>query len=353
MATSKIPAEIAHVLEKLRNTLSELTDEEVVSLDSTPQGREILDMLDDIKKTVGRELGVYQRIMGARRFHGRVFTFCREKKGKRRQWVRSETQLAEAEFLGNGVPHLRTLMLDMMQAEEDKALAMWVHPMPSLERDVFYGFVLHPDGAEAVVIFDGGNIIPMSWGEKQRALTLEMLLRRPENSAKRWASIVKAQISVMREALREDVTEFLTKNPGSMSDEVWEEFLHLLYARKEHLMLLQEVGRATGVSLLHESQKMVGAMVDLVEKALANHNEKLAGMEKTHARALKRFKTDLDKYRSARDVAASRTKQLEREMQSLRKQLQRTGSSTQSEQSNQNSIGLALDRFFLEPEHVS
>lgn len=343
MPSIKIPPELKEKLDELHELMSEKPE----PLDSTPAGKEILSLLEEVQREIGMELKLFSRALGARQFHARIFIFQAEKKAKRLQWKLRDVQLGEPEFLPGGPKHLQKLLLGAMKHIGGKTIALWLHHMATpTQNDSYFAYLLHHEGQEATYQYSEGGWSPLPLGEGPRLLVMEMLLNPTSGAAKRWARVIEAQMHAMRKQLRDEVTAFVEKASAGMTDELWEEFLTMIYLRKEHLMLLQEASRMAGTSVLHEAQQLLSTTLQMVDKALNAHSEKLVHLEKNHARVLKRFKTDLDKFKLTRDAAANRANQLEREVQNLRKQLQASTTGPAREQEAE-SLGLSLDRFFM------
>jgi hypothetical protein len=336
-----MPPELVEHLDQLRQALEEGCE----PLDTTESGRDMLSLAEAVQKSLCRELVMFARTVGARRFNARVYLYTREQKGKRKQWVLSNVFGAEPSFLPGGASHLRALMRAELEVAGPEAIAIWVHPMPTAENATFFGLFQHADGAEAAFAL-AGHWRPLGLGPTPLDLILSTMIRPSRGDDAGWSRIVEAQTATMRLALRADVQAYLDKHSGaSLEDDAWEEFIAMVYLRSEHLALLQEAARVMGMTRLHESQRLLRAMVDLVKHALENHDNKLVNMEKTHARALKRFKTDLDMYRTGRDVAVTRLKRVEQEVQDLRKRLKASDTGATLRQSP-DAVGEALDRFF-------
>lgn len=344
MQIIELPAKLAEMFSDLRSAMQTRAE----PLESTEDGREILEMVEHASKTIGNELMVFANAIGVRRFNARIFTFEQHKKGKRKQWQLCDVQPAAPEFLSGGAGSLRALMRGAMSVTEGKTIAVWVNAMPVSNEQVFFALALHQNGLEAAFAIGGRHWSPLSLGEASLEMTLGVMLSRPSaREGSRWDAMIRAQIEVMRDDLREDMAEFLKSEGGSdLTDERWEELLHLIYGRRNHLVLMQEVARSCGTGLVHECQKILGAMVHLIDTALEGNSEKMASIEKTHARALKRFQTDLLKFKSGRDVATNRLKVVEKELLGLKKQLKDVGAGHQP-QLSEGSIGTALDRFFV------
>lgn len=312
-----------------------------------PQGRDILAVVEAASKTVGQQLLVFSNIIGARRYNARVFTFEHEKRGKKNPWQLADVQPADPQFIAGGADNLRSLMNGSMAQVEGRAISVWVHALSIGNEQRYLAFIRHEDGMEAIFVVDGKSWGAMGLAGASLEMTLHMMLSRGSRHEGRWNAMVTAEKEVMRDGLREDMENFLTSVSASgLTDEKWEEFLTLVFDRRQHRMLLQEVARSCGSGLVHESQRLLESMVDLVDTALENHSEKLANMDKAHTRALKRFQTDVLKFKSGRDIAVNRLKVVEKELLGLKKQVREIGAGHQP-QSGEGAIGTALDRFFV------
>lgn len=322
-------------------------EEKAEPLDSTPEGQDVISLLDDIGRDFSLELSIFARTVGAARYHARLFVYGQEKKGKRQQWVRTATHFADPEFLTGGLDLLRTLMREMMGRQEGKSIAIWVAPVAAMGREALVLYFLHKEGFETVFTARERGFVPMDMGAGPLNMTLESMLSPSSRTKDKWAGLVAAQRAHMGDVARDDVAALWQKHSGTpLTDEVWDELLTAIYVRADYLHMLQEVTRALGDSQTRESQRLLESMVTLVDQALEGNKEKMANIEKNNERARKRFMTDLAMFKSERDVARKRTKQLEREALALRKQIQAAGSG-QGAQAASHSVGLALDRFFL------
>lgn len=333
------------MFQKFRSAL----EESAVPLEDTPEGLDILAVVEEASKDVGKELLLFANAIGVRKFNARVFSFEQHKRNKRMQWRLCDVQPADPELLSGGADNLRALMHGSMGIADGKAVSLWVHPMPAGDMQVFMAYVLHQDGLDAAFAVHGKRWVSMGLQGGPLELTLEMMLKRGSSrQSNRWSAMISAQKEVMRDDMRDDMEAFLSSQGAKpLTDRSWEGLLSLIYERKHHLVLMQEVARSCGTPLIHESQRLLGAMVHLVDTALEGNTEKMANMEKAHGRALKRFQTDMLKFKSGRDVATNRLRVVEKELMGLKKQLAGVGSGERNTTSASSSIGTALDRFFV------
>lgn len=343
MPIFELPAELAAMFSEFRDALEERAD----PLDQTPQGQDILAAVEVAKKAIGRQLLVFSNAIGARRYNARIFTFAHERRGKKSNWVLSDVQPAHSQFIAEGSDNLRALMAATMGPIADRAISIWVHPLSVGKEQRYFAFILHKDGAEAAVAIEGSSWTPMNLGKSSMEMTLGMLISRSGRYEGRWSAMVRAEKRVMRDDLREGMENFLTSlGARGLTDENWDELLTLIFDRRSHLVLLKEVARSCGADTMGESQRLLEAMVSLVDTALENHQEKTASMEKAHTRALTRFQTDVLKFKAGRDIATNRLKVVEKELLELKKRLKDAGAGDAGSM-NESSIGAALDRFFV------
>ena len=317
-------------------------------LEASEGGREILAALDDLNRLVGQELRVFATTLGSRRFNARVYFFEQVRKGKKGRWQSDGVQLAEPEFIPGGPDHLRALMGGVLAKETTTTgrMAMWVRGMPEVDDNTFFVFVMHSSGFETALSLGEKGWSHMRIAGPQLELTLSAMLRPRPSRMVVWDTLIEAQMKVMDSGLRADFTELWKDHTRSpMTDELWGQFLEMIFLRGDQLLFLHEVGRATAVNLLRESQKLQGVLVHTVENVLAEYKEKMAQLEKSHSRALTKFKTDMERHRAAKDVATKRVTQLEREAQELRNQLKQAGPAGASV-GREQTLGRALDRFF-------
>ena len=345
MPTIDIPVELVEMLHDLRNAM----DEKATSLEDTPEGLDIRAVVEEASKGIGKELILFANAIGVRKFNARLFTFEQYKRGKRLQWRMCDVQPAEPELLSGGSDNLRALMHGSMGQADGKAVSIWVHPMPAGDVEVFLAYVLHQDGLDSAFAVHGQRWKCLGLPGGALEMTLGMMLSRGSSRhSNRWSAMISAQKEVMRDDMRDDMEAFLTSQGAKpLTDRSWEGLLSLIYERKHHRVLMQEVARSCGTPLMHEAQRLLGAMVHLVENALEGNAERIANMEKAHGRALKRFQTDMLKFKSGRDVAANRLKVVEKELMGLKKQLSEAGTGLRDTPSASSSIGTALDRFFV------
>jgi len=340
--------EIPKALADMLSQLAEMMQQPPASLEDSPSGRDILSCMKHAEKFVGRELTLFARAVGAHHFNARLYVFEEVRKGKKSHWNLVEVNPAAPQFLPDGITHLAALATVAMETHEGNCVAIWVNPLPMIHPGAYFGLALHKGGSIAPIRIDGSAWAPLEVGDAALRLLVDAMLHPTRATERRWSTIVNKQLGVMRSGMRDDVEAFLEEQglPG-LTDARWEELLSIIYLRKDHLMLLQEVGRSSGVELVIEAQRIGSAMVDLIDKALEGNTEKMASMEKAHARALQRFKTDLAKFKAARDVAVSRTRQVEKELAHARGQLKNAGAGSVPQGGNDRSLGLALDRFFV------
>jgi hypothetical protein len=237
-----------------------------------------------------------------------------------------------------------------MQSIEGKGnrMAVWVRAMPEVSDETYFAFVVHSSGFETTLSLGEQGWSHMRIASGALEMTLSSMMRPRPSRMEIWEKLATTQMEVMDASLRRDFTELWKDHTRSpMTDELWTSILELIFLRGDLLMFMHEVGRATSVGLIQESQKLQGALVHLLDKIVSEHPEKLAQMEKTHARALAKFKADIERQKGAADVVRKRLTQVEREAHELRTQLKRVGAGTAvSVDINRHSIGLALDRFF-------
>jgi polyhydroxyalkanoate synthesis regulator phasin len=317
-------------------------------LEASDGGREILASLDDLNRLVGQELRVFGRTLGSRRFNARIYFFDRVRKGNRTRWQLDGVQMAEPEFLPGGPDHLRALMSSVINSDKTKSarMAMWVRAMPEVDDNTFFVFIVHSSGFETALSLGEKGWAHMRIGATQLELTLSTMMRPRPSRLVVWETLIEAQMRVMDTSLRADFTELWKDHTRSpMTDELWRQILEMICLRGDNLLFMHEIGRATAVTLVEESQKLQGALVHLVENILAEHKEKMSQVEKGHARALAKFKTDTERHRAAKEVATKRVGQLEREMQELRNQLKQVGPGGVPV-GREQTLGRALDRFF-------
>jgi hypothetical protein len=344
MPKLELPEGLFERLHQLFDTLTEQAE----PLEASSGGQEVLAAIEDLNTLVGRELRIFARAVGTRHYHARVYLLEQIRKGNRSRWQLDSVQLAEAEFMPGGPGHLRALMKGGMENIEGKGnrMAVWVRAMPEVGDNTFFAFLIHSSGFETTLSLDEKGWSHVRVNGAKLELTLGSMMRPRPSRMEIWQRLQETQIGLMDESLRGDFTELWKDHTRSpMTDELWQSILEMIFLRGDLLMFMHEVGRATSVGLIQESQKLQGALVHLVEKLVAEHNEKLAQMEKSHTRALAKFKTDLERHRSSTDVVRKRLTHVEREAQELRNQLKRAGGGGGADVSQQ-SIALTLDRFF-------
>lgn len=337
-------------LETKLTQIADLLRDASEPLEASEDGREILAALDDLNRLVGQELRVFASSLGVRRFNARVYSFEQVRKGNRGRWQLDGVQMAEPEFVPGGPDHLRALMRSTLNTDNSKngRMAAWVRGMPEVDDNTFFFYIIHSSGFETALSLGAKGWAHMRIGSTQLQLTLLTMLRPRPSRLAVWETLIEAQMKVMDSSLRADFTELWKDNTRSpMTDELWRQFLEMIVLSSEQLMFMHEIGRATAVGLVEESQKLQGVLVHIIENILGEHKEKMSQVEKGHARALAKFKTDMERHRAAKDVATRRVAQLEREAQELRNQLKQAGASGVGARiGREQSLGRALDRFF-------
>lgn len=342
MPTIEVPARLAEMFESFRSAMQERAE----PLDSTSEGQDIIALVEQVRNSLGNELLVFANSLGVRKFNSRLFTYSQQKRGKRNQWQLVDVQPADPEFMSGGRDKLRALMDASLQDVEGTAISIWVHPLPVGDDQLFFALIVHKDGLEAPFMLNGKRWGAMGLAGASLEMTVDMMLSPSRRHEARWDRMIEAEKSVMRDEMREDIAEFVKSiSGGALTDEKWDELLALIFDRSSHRELLQETARACSAGHLHEAQRLLGAMVHLIDTTLENNQEKMSGMEKVHARALKRFQTDMVKFKSGRDIAVNRLKVVEKELTGIKKQLREVGAGHQP-RTIEGAIGTALDRFF-------
>lgn len=339
-----LPPELLEKLDNLREQMSV----KAKPLEESESGRDVLAAVNDMRTTVARELKLYSRALGARRFIARLYVYREIRKGSRRRWEQVDVVLAEPEFVPGGPEHLRALMARTLEVlvPDSKSMVFWVHSMLEPDDDAFFMLARHSNGFEAALVHNGGQCIEMQLSEAAITLTLTALMRPRESRMKPWRQLAQSLTNIVDVDLREDFTGYLKQHAGrELTDESWEEFISMVFHRQSFLIFMHEIGRLTSAPILDESERLLKTLVTLVEKTLEEHSEKTAQMEKAHTRAMTRFKTDLARERATKEVVTKRIKQLQREAEELRKQIKASGAG-QANASRPQSLGLALDRFF-------
>lgn len=346
MAKIELPAGLHEMLSDLFNSISAPAE----PLEASAGGKEILASLADINSLIGRELRIYAHAVGSRRYQARVYFFEQLRKGNRGRWQLGSVEFAEPEFIPGGPDHLRTLMKAGMQNIEGKGsrIAVWVRAMPEVSAETFFAFVVHSSGFETALTLNEEGWSHVRAGSGALEMTLGSMMRPRASRMEIWQKLATTQMELMDESLRRDFTELWKDHTRSpMTDELWASILEMIFLRGDLLMFMHEVGRATSVGLVQESQKLQGALVHLFDKIINEHPEKLAQMEKSHARTQAKSKADIERHKGAADVMRKRLAQVEREAHELRTQLKRSASAGDGGgEGSRQSIGLALDRFF-------
>lgn len=338
---------IPELLEKIGSIREEM-NAKAEPLETSESGRDILAATVAMNATVARQLKLYSRALGTRNFVARIYLMHEVRKGKRAHWEQFDVQMAEPEFIPGGPAHLQALMDRALQNQspDSKGIAFWAHAMPKPDNDAFFVYARHSDGTEAALVQNDGHWAELGLQPTAIQLTVASLLSPRESRIEPWRRLVKGWAEIVSSDVREDFTDYMKRHKGQeLTDEAWEDFVQVVFCRESLLMFLHEVARATSGPLLFESQNLLQTLVGLIEKTLEEHNEKQTQMEKTHTRALTRFKTDLARERATKDVVSKRVKQLEREATELRNQLKQAGTGQIAPES-QKSLGLVLDRFF-------
>lgn len=325
--------------------LGEVPAEEDAPLDTSPEGREVLRLLEDIEQALGTEFSMYQAMLSAKAYHARLFSFEAQKIGKKVRWKLSRLCLAAPQYLGGDVVDLSTLMDTATGTVFSGSSAMWVHAIPGSEHRGFLGFVRHQNGMEVLVGITQGRITPLPWNAKRRQLLMKLLALGSKHDTERWSKLLTRHLSETTDGLREALSTFLQEASGELTDAQWEEFLAMVYVNERYYSSLQRLVQLAATPALHEGQRLVTATVKRVDTALTGYKEQIEATEKRHARALKQFKKDHDKLQAAATIASNRAQRLERELHDLRQQMSRSPAA----QSDHLSTARALDRFFMPP----
>ena len=342
----ELKAQMGEVVDQVNAKVEEALKEEAVPLSETPGGREIDDLLNQAGPTIAHELLVYSHLSSVRRYQPRIMVFTPEKKSKRVQWVRSAIEPASADMLLGGVSHLRGLCNSVRVAEHPKAIAIWIAPVPTPEGFQYLLYAMHGDGVEVLILTDGKAWRTGALGPRRVTLMLESLLNTSRHSEERWNAVMGSLMTMVRPDLRVDLDAFIKKCAGEeLTDELFDEFLTMVYERKDNLLFVKEVARSMAGPILREAQLILTGNVEQIERVLVDKQEQTAHIKKNHERAERRFKTDLQKHKAVREVAVKRAQQLERENRSLKKQLA-TADANGAAPADENTLGLALDRFF-------
>jgi hypothetical protein len=331
-----LPPELREELERLRAQINL----KAKPLEDSASGRDVLAAVNDMQSSVARELKLYSRAIGARQFVARLYIFREVRKGSRGRWEPVDVVLAEPEFVPGGPEHLRAVMSETLGVlvPESKGMAFWVHSTHGPDVDGFFMLARHSNGFEAALTQHGGQCTELQLSEAAITQALSDLMRPRESRLKPWRQVIKSLTSIVDVDLREDFAEYSKQHAGrELTDDAWSEFISMVFHRRSFLLFMHEIGRITSAPVLDESGILLKTLVAL--------DEKTAQMEKAHTRAMTRFKADLARERATKDVLTKRIKQVEREAQESRKQLKLSGAGP-TNVGLQQSVGLALDRFF-------
>lgn len=316
-------------------------------MDSSLAGREILELVEAVSAEMGQELKLFGKALGSTRYTPRLFVYKKRIMTQGSRWLACDLELASSEFLSGSLDNLRALMDACSEKERDgneACISMWVHPMPLKELETFMVFVRHVEGVEAAFVAGEGKWSALPQSEQITGMTLSMLLSLSSNSRRRWAGVVNTQKRFVTEAARPALRKILvSKGARDVSDKYVDSLIAAVCDTDENLEVIKSIAREFGTAPIHEAQNVLTAAVGLVDRAIEITEEKVEQLVKDHARSIKKFKADLEKYKMVRDGAEARTRQRDKELSELRKQL-RTTSSTPAK--IEGSIGVALDAFF-------
>lgn len=347
----EVQQQLREVIEAARSTMATLEEEpDAAPLESTPEGIELRDAIDVAKTNIEAELRLYGDAIGSRGYVARAFILLRERKGKRDRWRLEKVVLAPPNMLHGTRESLQAFLSAALEAEGGVGVALWVRGMPAPAEEGFFAYAMHSSGLDTALVMRADGWTGMRRGPQRLAMTLAGMVREKDADAKRWDDMTEAFIGLSRTRLREPIAALFVANNAVLTDETWEEVLNIIYRGEENLGFLKEAARSMGTPLIYETQRLQGAMVHLVTKALAAYTNKIDDIDKSHARALKRFKADRDSHRAAKDTAVNRARQLDREIASLRRQLKESAAAApaggQVSVAPENFVGLALDRLF-------
>lgn len=319
---------------------------EIVDMNATPAGRDILDLAKHLQTYLVQELRTFSAGLGADHYHARALSFWQQKKGKRLQWQRGSLQAALGEYFHGSVDRLDSALLEMTKERKEPTTAIWVHSTPVPNREAYFIYVMHHTGFTAAFEASEDTITLIEQPREAIRRAMESMLRSRPRIAAQWAELVAQHAKTLEDAMRDDVTQFLAQYGGQpLDDEKWSELMALIFYREESITAMQDIVRLRAQSWVIESQNLQNMAWRAIEKTGELLTEKITQVEKLAANQQKRLKADLDKYRSMHDLAATRVNQLANENHMLRQQIEKAGAGG-SQQTPRNNLGLALDRFF-------
>lgn len=344
MLSSKFIQEVSEVFPQLADILNE----KGVSLTDTAEGREFDAALSEIYKLISKELLIFAKTLGSVRFNARMYVFEQFQKNEKVAWRLKEMHSAEPDLMPHGIEQLRLMMSRMVSPEDAAAsshrIALWIRSAP--DGKSYFVLGRHSNGLETLMAFSEAGWSQLNLADSQKDFLVKGMLKPQPDRKDMWDTVHRQQFNIAQNSVR---TEFNTLWKDLFEevvpDEIWDAIYEIFYLNDEHIMLMRDVARISDAGLLAEATRLQVTLAMMFDSLTDAHKEKIAQMEKSHSRAMNKFKADVARYQAAKDIVSTRARTLEREVAVLRGEL-KTVNAKEKAAGQGASVGRALDQLF-------
>lgn len=314
----------------------------------------IEDFMDELTPRLRRQLSVANLVLGSEDFSARALLFTRNVESEKFELIRVEP--LSPQILSEDAEHLRAVLDGVLEAYPDEPLpCLWISPFP-IRDDTTALLILVRDrqGYEAVYASIENRLFRLPLKRELIDHVLGMALGMGKPIRALWKKLLQLQAERLSE---KDVLQFVQNEMDEgafpeLTAEHWQALVRELIYTEPYITTLQECVRILTTPALHEAQKLLEKVDDILDGANSFVKERVSQKQKEIERAERKFRKDLELHRMARSGAENRAKKLHAEVVSLKNQLLQAKSNA-SHQSASDRLGAALDAYFpaLEAAH--